>query len=167
MQIDQAKLELLADSLAHHRQGSGSFNFLPVVVRPGDAAAVGRFLAEKLEARFIDLDAEVISQLEAFGWERCVTFERAGMKSVLQVQLRAAVAAIGGLVSPERPVVVANANLPASFDYPEVANELYQLSNRGLIVFCVGGSLHGDRVLLHHTLHLTGGGLVTPVDLTA
>ncbi len=166
MQLDDERLRQLAEDLRAWLGTLGNFNLVPVVTTPATATAVGRRLAEVIPAEPLDFDGQAIALMENAGWDRFLACERGSALQQIRNKLSETAARVRDLVAPDRPVVVFNVNLPVSMDFPELANELYQASTQGLIVLCVGGSVRGDRVLLHHTMALTGSGLVEPVDLT-
>ena len=166
MTWSEQSLARVAAELRARALSLGAFNLVPVVLAPADAASFGSRLAAQLPGESFDFDAEAIAIMEENGWDTYVRLERAGAREPIRQALRLAAERAAARARRDAPLVVHGINLPVTYEFSELHNILYRASSRGLVALCIGGSVRGDRVKLHHRLVLAGGGLVQPLVLS-
>ena len=119
------------------------------------------WLARDLGAEYLDFDCELLAQMEADDWEDHVALERRGTLSIGQMLAREWLAEVASgeaeRINGERPLVVGNVNLAVRFEV-DVAQALYDATERGLCVLAAGGRLQGQTLLVHGVLPQTGAG---------
>ena len=112
-------------------------------------------LAQALDAEYLDFDCALLAQFEADDWDEHVALERRGTLAVGQMTARDWLAQIGGRINAERPLVIGNFNLAVRYAL-DVAQALYDATERGLCVIAAGGRLRGQTLFIHGTLPQTG-----------
>jgi len=145
--------DLLRERATHHHARNLVLVALPLETAHHDA----RRIAEALDAEYVDFDCELLAQFEADGWDDHVALERKGTLSIGQMLARDWLAEVAGRVAPRRPLVVGDLNLAVRYGI-DVAQALYDASERGLCVVAAGGSIQGQTLLIHGCLPQTGAG---------
>ena len=145
--------DLLRKRGTHHHARNLVLVALPLETAHHDA----RQLADALGAEYLDFDCEFLAQLEADDWDDHVALEQKGTLSVGQRLARDWLAEVAGRINRERPLVVGNVNLAVRYEI-DVAQVLYDATERGLCVIAAGGRLQGQMLLIHGRLPQTGAG---------
>ena len=145
--------DLLCERIRYHHARNLFLAALPLETAHRDA----RQLADALGAEYLDFDCEFLAQLEADDWDDHVALEQKGTLSVGQRLARGWLAEVAGRINRERPLVVGNINLAVRYEI-DVAQALYDATERGLCVIAAGGRLQGQTLLIHGRLPQTGAG---------
>ena len=154
----------VAEELRHRAGHLDTWNLVPIVVPPGDAHRVWRRIAHAAGASEMDFDAEAIALMEAQGWDRFLALERGSIYDPLRKLLAEVAGSARSRVSSARPLVVGNVNLAVLCGGDAVLDSLYQASAGGVIGVCVGGSVSGGRVMLHHSAPVAGAWLGSAIE---
>ena len=145
--------EILHDRATYHHARNLVLVALPVETAHRDAA----YIAQALNAEYLDFDCELLAQMEADDWEEHVALDRKGTLSIGQMLARDWLTEVTWRINRERPLVIGNANLAVRYEI-DVAQALYDATERGLCVIAAGGRLQGQTLLVHGLLPQTGAG---------
>ena len=116
-----------------------------------------RQLAQALNADYVDFDCELLAQMEADDWDDHVALEKRGTLSVGQRLAREWLAQMAQRINRQRPLVIGNVNLAVRYQI-DVAQSLYDATERGQCVIAAAGRLQGQTLLIHSLLPQTGAG---------
>lgn len=116
-----------------------------------------RQLAQALNADYVDFDCVLLAQMEADDWDDHVALEKRGTLSVGQRLAREWLAQMAQRINRQRPLVIGNVNLAVRYQI-DVAQALYDATERGLCVIAAAGRLQGQTLLIHGLLPQTGAG---------
>ncbi|MBN1922065.1 MAG: hypothetical protein JW892_12525 [Anaerolineae bacterium] len=147
-------LPQLADLLRGRAAYRHTRNLVLVALPLSSAHRDARWLAETLGAEYLDFDCALLAQLAAEGWDELVTLERHGTLAVSRLAAREWLAQLGGRITTERPLIIGNLNLAVRYEL-DVAQALYDATERGLCVIAAGGRLRGQTLLIHGVLAQT------------
>ena len=155
---------LLRQRAAYHHARNLVLVALPLETAHRD----GRRLADAIEAEYLDFDCELLDQMQADDWDEQVDLERRGTISIGQMLAGDWLAKVAERINRERPLVVGNVNLAVRYEI-DVANALYDATERGLCILAAGGRLQGQTLLIHGRLPQTGADspafeVVAPVE---
>jgi hypothetical protein len=114
-------------------------------------------LARALIADYLDFDSEFIKQLEGDDWEEHVALEKKGTLAIGKSLAERWLQKVSERLNPKRPLVIGNVNLAVRYQI-DLANALYDATERGLCVIAAGGRLQGQTLWLHGILSQTGAG---------
>lgn len=131
---------------------------LVLVALPLETAHLdARRLASDLGAEYLDFDCQLLAQMEADDWDDHVALDRRGTLSVGQMLAHDWLGEVTQRIRPERPLVVGNINLAVRYRI-DVAQSLYDATDKGLCIVAAAGRLQGQTLLIHRDLPQTGAG---------
>lgn len=162
--LDQLE-ELLRERAAYRHARNLILVALPLTTAHQQASE----LAQRLGARYIDFDCEVVAQMEADDWEDHVALEARGTLSIGQMLTeRWLKEAVRQQIVPEKPLVIGNINLAVRYNI-DLAAVLYDATEKGVCVIAAGGRVQGQTLMIHGIHPQTGAGspayeVVPPAD---
>lgn len=156
MAENRVTLDQLEDLLRERAGYRHARNLILVALPLATAQRQVRMLAERLKARYIDFDCELMAQMAADDWDDHVALERRGTLSIGQMLAEKWLKEeVRQQIGPDRLLVIGNINLAVRYNI-DLAAALYDATERGVCVIAAGGRVQGQTLMIHGTHPQTG-----------